>query len=223
MGHFPGPRNDIRRGAGFHWSWLGTSARPWVLPTGAGCHAGEGNPSQVPWTEDYKVWIKGMGHLVDMPAWWWELIGMLGITNFWELSQKIRASFELPLVRSEAQDVENDYLAPLASKCIWGKDFLWTPNPIFPCQDIREGAIPKNFGLCPSPAVLGREVQPTYTWPTTTFGRMHAGTETGNGVIHYLLRQCCPRGCHPLRKVPGRTNQGNYSQKDPASLHQCSC
>ena len=48
-------------------------------------------------------------------------------------------------MRSEAQDVENDYLAPLAPKCIQQKDFLPPANPIFPCQDISKGQSQKTL------------------------------------------------------------------------------
>ena len=99
---------------------------------------GEGNPSQGSLVEDYKDWIEWRGCRVDMPDWWQEIVGIPGINNFWELTQKIRASFELPQVKSEAQVVENNYLAPPAPKCIQWKDFLPPPNPIFPCQDWAE-------------------------------------------------------------------------------------
>ena len=79
---------------------------------------GEGDPSQGPWVEDYEDWIEWRGHRVNMPYWWQEVVGIPGITDFWEFAWKIRASFKLPQVRSEAQDVENDYLAPPAPKCI---------------------------------------------------------------------------------------------------------
>ena len=70
---------------------------------------GEGNPSQGPPVEDYEDWIEWRGCRVDMPNWWQELVGIPGINDFWELAQKIRAYFELPQVKSEAQGVENHY------------------------------------------------------------------------------------------------------------------
>ena len=106
---------------------------------------GEGDPSQGIWAEDYEDWIEWRGCLVNTPTWWQELVGILKITDFQELAWKIRASFELPWVRSKAQDVENDYSAPAAPKCIWWKDFLLLPKPIFPCQDIREGQSQKTL------------------------------------------------------------------------------
>ena len=77
---------------------------------------GESNPSQGPWAEDYKDQIEWRGHRGNTPDWWWELVGIPGINYFQELTQKISASFELPLVKSEAQDVKNDYSAPPAPK-----------------------------------------------------------------------------------------------------------
>ena len=43
-----------------------------------------------------------------MPDWWKELIKILGIDNFWEFAWKIRASFEIPQMRSKAQGRDND-------------------------------------------------------------------------------------------------------------------
>ena len=97
------------------------------------------NLSQGPLEEDYEDWIEWRGNRVSMPNWLWELVGIPGINNFWELTWKIRASFEIPQVRSKAQDMENDYSAPPVLKCIHQKEFLLPPNPMFPCQDIREG------------------------------------------------------------------------------------
>ena len=55
-----------------------------------------GDLPQGPPVEDHEDWIEWRGCRVKMPNWWWELVGILGINNFWELTQKIRASFELP-------------------------------------------------------------------------------------------------------------------------------
>ena len=66
-------------------------------------------------------------------------MGIPGIDYFWELAQKIRASYEIPWVRSEAQEVENDYSVPPSPKCICQKAFLPRPGPMFSCQDFREG------------------------------------------------------------------------------------
>ena len=85
------------------------------------------------------------GHRVNTPNWWWELVGMPGINNFREVAQKIRPSFELPHMKSKAQDVENDYLAPPAPKCICWKEFLLPLNLMSTCQDIREGQSQKTL------------------------------------------------------------------------------
>ena len=103
------------------------------------------NLSQGPLVEDYEDWIEWRGHRVRTPNWWWEFVGIPGINDFQELTQKIRASFEIPQVRSKAQDVENDYSAPLAPKSICQKEFLPPLNPMFPCQDIREGQSQKTL------------------------------------------------------------------------------
>ena len=58
-------------------------------------------------------------------------MGIPGINDFWELAQKIRACFDLPQVKSKAQDVKNNYLVPL--------------NPMFPCQNFREGQTQKTL------------------------------------------------------------------------------
>ena len=82
---------------------------------------------------------------ICMPNWWKELVGILGVDDFWELTQKIRASFEIPQVRSKTQGGDNNYLAPPAPTCIYQKDFLPPPDPRFPCWDIREGQSQKTL------------------------------------------------------------------------------
>ena len=72
-------------------------------------------------------------------------MGIPGINDFQKLTKKIRASFELPQVKSKAQDVENEYSAPPAPKCICQKEFLPPLNQMFPCQDIREGQSQKTL------------------------------------------------------------------------------
>ena len=61
---------------------------------------------QEPLVEDYEKWIEWRGCWVHTPDWWWELVGILGINDFQELAQKIRASFEIPPAKSKAQDVK---------------------------------------------------------------------------------------------------------------------
>ena len=93
--------------------------------------------------KEYERWIVWIGHQVHTPDWWWELVGIPGIDNFWELAQKRGASYELLQARSKAQSVENDYLAPPAPKCICRKAFLPSQDQMFPCQDFREGQLQK--------------------------------------------------------------------------------
>ena len=107
---------------------------------------GEGSDlSQEPLAEDYKKWIEWRGCWVHTPDWWQELVGIPGINDFQELTQKVRASFEIPQVKIKAQDVKNDYLAPPAPKCICWKEFLPLPNPMFPSQYFREGQSQKTL------------------------------------------------------------------------------
>ena len=58
---------------------------------GGGSNVSQGTPA-----EDYEDWIKWRGHRINTPDWWWELVGIPGINDFQELTQKIRASFKLP-------------------------------------------------------------------------------------------------------------------------------
>ena len=46
---------------------------------------------------------------------------------------------------SEIHDVENDYLAPPAPKCLHWKDFLLPPDPMFLCRDIWEEQLEKTI------------------------------------------------------------------------------
>ena len=100
---------------------------------------GEGsNPLQEPLAKEYKECIVWRGHHVHTPNWWRELVRILGINDFQEFTQKIRASFEVPWAKSKVQDVKNNYLALPAPKCICWKEFLPPQDPMFPCQDFRE-------------------------------------------------------------------------------------
>ena len=86
--------------------------------------------------------------------------------NKWLPAAHLEASFKLPQVKSEAQGVHNDYLAPPAPKCICWKEFLPPLNPMFPSQDFREGQSQKTLDLCTGPTILGGEGQPTDTSQT---------------------------------------------------------
>ena len=88
--------------------------------------------SQEPLVEDYERWVEWRGQIIAAPAWWWELLEILGVSNIQELGQKIRSSFELPQWMSKIHDVENYYLAPPAPRCIWQKAFLPPLNPCSP-------------------------------------------------------------------------------------------
>ena len=90
---------------------------------------------QGPLPEDYENWIEWRGCRVHTPNWWWELVGIPGINDFQQFARKIQASFELPQAKSEAQGINNDYLAPLAPKCIYWGEFLPPSNLMFPGED----------------------------------------------------------------------------------------
>ena len=88
--------------------------------------------------EEYKRWVTWQGQVLDMPEWWQELAEIPKVDDYQELAQMIWDSFELPWQVSELHDVENYYLAPVASPCLHCKDFLQPLYPKFPCLDIRE-------------------------------------------------------------------------------------
>ena len=50
------------------------------------------DPLWEPPVTEYENWIVWRSCQVHMPDWWWELVGIPGIGNFWELARKIRAS-----------------------------------------------------------------------------------------------------------------------------------
>ena len=112
---------------------------------------GGSNPSQEHPVKDYERWVKWGEWIVDTPNWQWELVGILGVSNFQELAQKIRASFKLPQWMSEIHDIKNYYLAPPSPRCICWKEFLLPPDPMFPCQDIREGQLQKTVSYMHAP------------------------------------------------------------------------
>ena len=99
--------------------------------------------SPEPPVEEYKRWVTWQGQALDMPDWWQELVEIPEVDDYWELAQKIWASFNLLQQMSKLHDMENYYLAPLTPPCLCQKDFLLPPNPKFPCWDIREGQLEK--------------------------------------------------------------------------------
>ena len=98
--------------------------------------------------------------MFEMPAWWWELLEILGVSNVQELAQKIRASFKLPQWMSEILDVDNYYLSPLAPRCIWQKAFLLPLDPKFLCWDIREGQLKKTIAYAQAPQYWVEKANP---------------------------------------------------------------
>ena len=101
--------------------------------------------SQEPSVEDYEKWIEWRRCQVHTPNWWWELVGIPGINDFQELIQKIRAFFETSQAKSKDQNVNNNYLAPPAPKCICQKELIPLSNPTFPSQEFREGESQKTL------------------------------------------------------------------------------
>ena len=89
--------------------------------------------------DNHCKWIEWCGQYVDMPAWWRELQVIPDIEDHWELTQKVRVSFEVPMVRYQARGRKNDYSAPPALKCI-GKDWFLPPlDPRMGSQDYHLG------------------------------------------------------------------------------------
>ena len=76
------------------------------------------------------------------------------IDDYQKLTQKIRASFEIPWVRSKAQQVENDYSLPPPK--------VHHPEGI-PADPVSNDSLPglqgrtaaENPGICTGPAILG--------------------------------------------------------------------
>ena len=79
------------------------------------------------------------GQCVDMPAWWRELQAISDVEDHWELVQKVRASFEVPMAQYQARGGKNDYSALPAPKCIGKKRFLSPLDPRMDSQDYHLG------------------------------------------------------------------------------------
>ena len=128
---------------------------------------GEGNDLlQEPPAKEYKKWIAWRGCQVHTPNWWQELVWIPGINNSQELDQKIRASFEVPWAKSQAQDVKNDYSAPPAPKCISRKEFLSPQDQMFPSQDFREGQSQKTLAYAQALQYWAEKATlPMLDWP----------------------------------------------------------
>ena len=70
-----------------------------------------------------------------MLAWWGKLQAIPDVEDHQELTQKVRASFEVPVVRYWARSGKNDYSTPLALKCIAKNQFLPPMDPRMGSQD----------------------------------------------------------------------------------------
>ena len=55
--------------------------------------------SQEPSVGNYVVWLEWRGHQLDMPDWWEELVAIPNVDDHHRLARKVKASFEIPLVR----------------------------------------------------------------------------------------------------------------------------
>ena len=145
---------------------------------------GEGNDLlQKHPAKEYKKWIAWRGCQVHTPNWQQELVGILGINNFQELVQKIRASFEVPWAKSQAQDVENDYSVPPAPKCICWKEFLSPQDPMFPSQVFREGQSQKTLAYAQTIQYWTEKANLPMAGLTMPFGKVCSRTEVGDETL----------------------------------------
>ena len=137
--------------------------------------------SPEPAVGNYEEWVEWRGHRVHMPKWWRELVGIQDISDYHELSQKIRASFEIPWVKSTAQNGGNDYSALPTPLCICQKDssHLWTQGSL---ARILGKA---NYRLWPTlrPSNIGPKRPTCHGQPTTPFDGVCSGFEVDDGRI----------------------------------------
>ena len=111
---------------------------------------------------------------------------------------------------------------PLAPKCLCQKDFLLLPDPMFPCQDIREEQVDEDCSLCPGSTVLGGEVQSAYAGSTMPLGKVHPWIEGDNRAVHLLLGwHCLGKVWAPLEGFFKDQDQNNHSWAVPICLHWC--
>ena len=109
---------------------------------------------------DHCEWIEWHSQCVDMPAWWGELWAISDVEDHQELTQKVRASFEVPMVRYQARGGKNDYSTLPAPKCI-GKDwFLPRLDPRMGSQDYHLGQPRKTLAYAKALQYWAEKVKP---------------------------------------------------------------
>ena len=84
--------------------------------------SGESYPPE-PSIKDSETWLDWQAHQLDMPCWWMELTAIPGVEDPWKLTQKIWASFSIPVVRSRVLPGQG-YTTPPAPKCLTWNIFL---------------------------------------------------------------------------------------------------
>ena len=72
---------------------------------------------------DIEAWLDWWAHQLDMPCWWTELTAIPGVEDPQKLTQKIKAYFLIPEVRSRVF-LGQDYTTPPAPKCLTQNVFL---------------------------------------------------------------------------------------------------
>ena len=99
--------------------------------------------------------------------WWQDLVGIPGINDFQQLTQKIWASFKLPPVQRVKPRVLTmtiqHHQPPSASA---GGNYLPPPNLMFPSQDFREGQSQKTLAYAQALQYWVEKANPlTHSWP----------------------------------------------------------
>ena len=96
--------------------------------------------------------------------------GDLAVSDFWELAQKISASFELPRWMSEIHDIKKLLFDTSSPQVHLLEGILTASKPNVPLLGYQGGTVAEDCSICASSTVLGREAQPAEARPTMPFG-----------------------------------------------------
>ena len=76
-----------------------------------------------PSVSDVETWLEWQAQQLGSPAWWSELVAILGVKDLQKLAHKIQASFYISEVRMRALQ-EQEYTVPPVPKCLNRNVFL---------------------------------------------------------------------------------------------------
>ena len=138
---------------GSPFTWRQETVHPPEMPIAYPDIGGAGGYPHEPSIRNIEVWLDWQACQSDTPHWWVELTAIPDVENPKKLAWKICTSFLIPAVRCEAFTGQ-EYTVPPAPNVSPGICF----SPVICLSGHLTAAFAADHGLCPSTAILGREI-----------------------------------------------------------------